>query len=67
MADPECVECKKQKESQKERQLPAGQPCEESYKLVVACMEKFKGNIADCRTEWDEFRKCKESLPKRHR
>lgn len=29
-----------------------------TYDIVAACMEAHRGNVADCRAEWKEFRSC---------
>ena len=35
-----------------------GKSCGEAYRRVSECMERNKGQVAACATEWDVFRSC---------
>jgi hypothetical protein len=55
-----CERCEQQKQKAAEKQddVLVGTACSELYETVQKCMTLHQGNIADCRKEWDGFRKC---------
>ena len=54
-----CERCEQQKQQAAERQDDlVGTACTTEYDLVKKCMKANDGNIADCRQEWDRFRRC---------
>jgi hypothetical protein len=59
---PVCLDCDKstQKDLPLESTSSNGQPCEELYSKVTACMDKHHGQIAPCTHEWKAFQECHE-------
>lgn len=55
-----CLSCKPGEPSVKRETAIADLGCQQSYAAVDGCMKAHRGNVADCREEWDAFRACHE-------
>lgn len=58
MSKPVCINCKPTKTAEEDAPIVLKIGCTEDYNLMQTCMDRNKGNIASCRTEWDNFRSC---------
>lgn len=65
MANKVCESCKPGKPGQSQEVTNAEAlsavsqtGCSELYTLVSGCMDKYKGNISDCKNEWKDFHNC---------
>lgn len=38
--------------------------CQATYQLVDGCMKRHRGNVSDCKGEWEAFRACHEAQKK---
>ena len=52
-----CLKCKPD-HPEKHDQISQESGCNTQYKQVELCMKIHKGNIGDCKVEWDAFRIC---------
>ena len=60
-----CVKCKQEQAQSTETAERSGVhsgECGASYSEVERCMAENKGQIRECVSEWDAFRKCRESV-----
>ncbi|CAM9196887.1 unnamed protein product [Laminaria digitata] len=61
---PKCENCKPGEATEERETAVADAGCQETYGFVVSCMEAHRGNVADCRAEWQAFRACHSSQKK---
>ncbi|CAM9147601.1 unnamed protein product [Ectocarpus sp. 13 AM-2016] len=67
-APPVCENCKPGKATDEREAAIEKMDCQASaatYDLVAACMEAHRGNVADCRTEWNDFTECHQESRRR--
>jgi hypothetical protein len=62
MQNDDCVSCREAQlkadaEQEQNRNL-VNDICKGDFDIVQACMKQYKGNISDCKVEWDKFRSC---------
>lgn len=57
---PVCSTCKPGKASIEREAAITKINCDRLYDTVDGCMRAHRGNVADCREEWDAFRACHE-------
>ena len=57
MPNPICEKCKPV-EVENKQDIAKEQGCNHLYEAVDLCMKKHSGNVASCKEEWSEFRKC---------
>ncbi|CAM9913213.1 unnamed protein product [Discosporangium mesarthrocarpum] len=41
--------------------------CERAYELVDVCMKAHRGNVRDCKQEWEAFKACHKDQPRKGR
>jgi hypothetical protein len=62
-----CEKCEQDKVKSKayEGGVNDGSGCDVQYSSVVACMKLNRGNISDCKAEWDDFSACRKKYASR--
>lgn len=57
---PICPACKPGEPTDERDAAIAEIGCQHTYNAVDSCMKAYRGNVADCREQWDAFRACHE-------
>lgn len=57
---PVCLTCKPGQATAEREAALAEVGCQSLYESVDGCMKAHRGNVIDCRQEWDAFRACHE-------
>lgn len=61
---PVCESCKAGEATVERETAVSKLGCQATYELVDGCMKRHRGNVSDCRGEWETFRACHEAQRK---
>lgn len=59
-----CKNCQAGKATAEREAAVSKLGCQATYELVDDCMKTHRGNVGDCREEWEAFRACHEAQKK---